>query len=130
MKFNKPTFTCLKFYGVVSGNLIVFLLLGCSQFAAPTPEVSPSQTRQSIYYSNTTVSLTFDDGDADNYVIRDVLKENELHATFYVVSGFTGTAGFMTEEQLRRLHEDGNEIGGHTLNHTKLSEVRGLELKK
>jgi peptidoglycan/xylan/chitin deacetylase (PgdA/CDA1 family) len=129
MKFNRPLFARLKLHGFLTVNLIVFLLMGCNQTAGPSPEVLPTSTRQSIYYSNTVVSLTFDDGDADNYQIRDVLKANDLHATFYVVSGFTGTAGYMTGEQLQGLYQDGNEIGGHTLNHTKLSEVRGAELK-
>lgn len=111
-------------------NFVALFLFGCSLSAVPTSEALPSTTKQSMYYSNTTVTLTFDDGDADNYVVRDVLKENNLHATFYVVSGFTGTEGFMTEAELRGLYEDGNEIGGHTLSHTKLSEVRGADLRK
>jgi peptidoglycan/xylan/chitin deacetylase (PgdA/CDA1 family) len=115
---------------LVKINVLLLLLFGCSNVATPTPQAVPSPTKQSIYYSNTIVSLTFDDGDADNYIIRDALKNNNLHATFYVVSGFTGTDGFMTEEQLRGLYEDGNEIGGHTLSHTKLSEVRGADLKQ
>lgn len=109
---------------------MALFLLGCSVNATPIPTILPSPIKQSIYYSNTTVTLTFDDGDADNYIVRDVLKENDLRATFYVVSGFTGTEGFMTEEQLRGLYEDGNEIGGHTLSHTKLSGVRGADLRK
>ncbi|MBK8619594.1 MAG: polysaccharide deacetylase family protein [Anaerolineales bacterium] len=76
------------------------------------------------------VSLTFDDGDADNYLVRSVLTENDLRATFYVVSGFTGTDGYMTEQQLKDLHADGNEIGGHTLSHSKLTDVRGADLKR
>lgn len=113
-------------------NLMLLFLFGCSQTATPTPipETLPTPTKQSIYYSNTTVTLTFDDGDADNYLIRDVLKENNIRATFYIASGLTGKTGFMTEEQLRGLHEDGNEIGGHTISHTKLSDVRGDDLRK
>jgi len=76
------------------------------------------------------VSLTFDDGDADNYSVRSILAENNLHATFYIVSGFTDSNGYMTSDQLRDLYSDGNEIGGHTSNHTKLSEVRGADLKR
>jgi hypothetical protein len=55
----------MKFPRMIKINLIAFLLLGCAQTATPTPEVRPSPTKESIYYSNTTVSLTFDDGDAD-----------------------------------------------------------------
>lgn len=108
--------------------LLLVILTGCT--AEPPATQIPTPKKEGISFKNTVVSLTFDDGDADNYLIRPILAENNLHATFYVVSGFTGSNGYMTEEQLRGLYEDGNEIGGHTLSHTKLTDVRGEELKK
>jgi peptidoglycan/xylan/chitin deacetylase (PgdA/CDA1 family) len=66
------------------------------------------------------VSLTFDDGKADNYTVAAVLKQYGLHATFYISSGLVGTQGYMTWEQLQVLQNNGNEIGGHTVDHTKL----------
>jgi peptidoglycan/xylan/chitin deacetylase (PgdA/CDA1 family) len=105
--------------------LLLIVLTGC--ISAP---VTPASTKKDISFKNTVVSLTFDDGDADNYSVRSVLAENDLHATFYVVSGFTNSNGYMTEDQLRDLYNDGNEIGGHTLSHTNLTEVRGEELKR
>lgn len=105
--------------------LLLIILTGCiSAPATPTP------TKKDVSLKNTVVSLTFDDGDADNYSVRSVLAENNLHATFYVVSGFTNSNGYMTENQLRDLYNDGNEIGGHTLDHAKLTEVRGEDLKR
>ena len=105
--------------------LLLIVLTGC----VSTP-ATPALTKKDISLKNTVVSLTFDDGDADNYSVRSVLAENNLHATFYVVSGFTNSNGYMTEDQLRDLYSDGNEIGGHTLSHTKLTEVRGADLKR
>ena len=107
---------------------MIFLLLGCSN--STKTQVIPTSTKESISFSDTIVSLTFDDGDADNYSVRYVLAENDLHATFYIVSGFTDSNRYLTSDQLRDLYNDGNEIGGHTLNHTKLSEVRGAHLKR
>lgn len=107
--------------------LLLIVLYGCvSTPVAPEPE----STSEKLVFKNTTVSLTFDDGDADNYSVRSALTGNGLRATFYVVSGFTNTNGYMTDEQLRDLYNDGNEIGGHTLSHVKLSDVRGEELKR
>jgi peptidoglycan/xylan/chitin deacetylase (PgdA/CDA1 family) len=105
--------------------LLLILLSGCN--SAP---VTSAPTKKDITFKNTVVSLTFDDGDADNYSVRSVLTENNLHATFYIVSGFTNSNGYMTDEQLRDLHNDGNEIGGHTLNHQNLVDVRGGDLKR
>ena len=107
--------------------LLFIILTGCASAPAnPTP-ISAKET---VTFNNTVVSLTFDDGDADNYSVRSILAENNLHATFYVVSGFTNSNGYMTDDQLRDLYNDGNEIGGHTLSHVKLSDVRGEELKR
>jgi peptidoglycan/xylan/chitin deacetylase (PgdA/CDA1 family) len=112
-------------YSLKSLALLLIVLAGCNN--AP---VTPTPTKKDITFKNTVVSLTFDDGDADNYSVRSVLAENNLHATFYIVSGFTNSNGYMTDNQLRDLYNDGNEIGGHTLNHRKLTDVRGAELKR
>jgi peptidoglycan/xylan/chitin deacetylase (PgdA/CDA1 family) len=106
--------------------LLLILLAGC--ISTPTaPTTNPATEK--VNFQNTIVSLTFDDGDADNYAVRSILAENKLQATFYVVSGFTNSTGYMTADQLRDLYQDGNEIGGHTLSHNKVTDVRGEELK-
>jgi peptidoglycan/xylan/chitin deacetylase (PgdA/CDA1 family) len=112
-------------YSFKSLALLLIVLAGCSNAPA-----IPAPAKEDITFKNTVVSLTFDDGDADNYSVRSALTENNLRATFYVVSGFTNSNGYMTDDQLRDLYNDGNEIGGHTLSHVKLTEVRGAELKR
>jgi len=107
---------------------VLILLAACS--SAPTAQPASTPTTGGITFKNTVVSLTFDDGDADNYAVRSVLAENHLHATFYIVSGFTDAIGYMSAEQLRGLFNDGNEIGGHTLNHKKLEPGDSLELER
>jgi len=98
-------------------------LNGCSsQALSPTPAGTAAASPKAAV--DTVVSLTFDDGDADNFSIEPLLKENGLHATFYIISGKVGTGGFMTWEQLQTLQKDGNEIGGHTYDHVK---VQGLD---
>jgi peptidoglycan/xylan/chitin deacetylase (PgdA/CDA1 family) len=114
-------------YSLKSLALLLFILAGCTSApAVPTPTAA----QEKLTFKNTVVSLTFDDGDADNYTVRSVLAENNLHATFYIVSGFTNSNGFMTDDQLRDLYNDGNEIGGHTLSHVNLADVRGADLKR
>ena len=108
--------------------LFLIPLIGCNAGNRVQPIFTTAT--ESVYFGNTVVTLTFDDGDADNYYVRSILTENDLHATFYIVSGITGSEGYMSADQLRDLYNDGNEIGGHTLSHTKLSEVRGADLKR
>jgi peptidoglycan/xylan/chitin deacetylase (PgdA/CDA1 family) len=112
-------------YSFKSLALLLILLAGCNSVP-----VTPPPTKKDITFRNTVVSLTFDDGDVDNYSVRSVLTENNMHATFYIVSGFTNSNGYMTDAQLRDLYNDGNEIGGHTLSHIKLTDVRGADLKR
>ena len=105
--------------------LLLIILAGCNN----VPAIS-APAKEDITFKSTVVSLTFDDGDADNYAVRSMLTENNLRATFYIVSGFTNSNRYMTDDQLRDLYNDGNEIGGHTLNHTNLPSVRGAELNR
>jgi peptidoglycan/xylan/chitin deacetylase (PgdA/CDA1 family) len=107
--------------------LLFIVLAGCTN--APAAPV-PTATKENIIIKNTVVSLTFDDGDADNYSVRSALTENNLRATFYIVSGFTNSNGYMTDDQLRDLYNDGNEIGGHTLSHVNLEDVRDADLNR
>jgi peptidoglycan/xylan/chitin deacetylase (PgdA/CDA1 family) len=90
------------------------------------------------------VALTFDDGYASwDELVRPVLAELNLPATFFVSSGFVGlgpeaaaifahqrllrrqTLRPLTAVQLRRLAEQpGFEIGSHTVNHSDLGVMR------
>ena len=49
-----------------------------------------------------------------------VLAQFGLHATWYIPSGLVGTPGYMTWDQLQTLQAAGHEIGGHSLDHTRL----------
>jgi peptidoglycan/xylan/chitin deacetylase (PgdA/CDA1 family) len=108
-------------------TLFMIVVTACS--GTPNGPLNAPPT-QIIKFEHTVVSLTFDDGDADNYNIRRVLTQNNLHATFFIVSGFIGTPGYMTAEQLQSLYADGNEIGGHSLSHIEVTNVRVAELRR
>lgn len=89
-----------------------------------TPHSGPSQNAA---VRPTIVSLTFDDGTADQYVARAMLAQNSLKATFYVNSNNIGSSSFLTWDELSDLAGDGNEIGGHTLDHVDLTKVSTTE---
>ncbi len=90
-----------------------------------------SQVRQSltVTQAKTAVTLTFDDG-YENMITRalPVLKQDQLHGTFYIISGALNDAAndfpnYMTWGQLQTLYQDGNEIGSHTVLHEALPQV-------
>ena len=76
----------------------------------------------------TIVSLTFDDGTADEYAARAMLAQHSLHATFYINSNNIGLSpSFLSWNQVADLAADGNEIAGHTLDHVDLTSVTSTE---
>ena len=76
--------------------------------------------------AGTVVTLEFDDTWADQYGVRQLLADRGLHATFYVNSGFFGRTGRMTADEVAAIAADGNEIGGHSIDHPDLTKL-GLD---
>ena len=58
--------------------------------------------------------LTFDDGPSKNTPkILDILKENDVHATFFVICPYIEAHNAL----IKRAYDEGNAIGNHTHNH-------------
>lgn len=58
--------------------------------------------------------LTFDDGPSKNTeLILDILKKNNVHATFFIISPYIEPH----IEFIKRAYEEGNAIGNHTADH-------------
>jgi peptidoglycan/xylan/chitin deacetylase (PgdA/CDA1 family) len=80
--------------------------------------------------SSTVVSLTFDDGDADQMPAAATLKSKGLKGTFFIADSWIGASGYMTRANLNQLAADGNEIGGHTVTHPDLATTDPTEAKR
>jgi len=75
------------------------------------------------------VSIAFDDGREDQYnKFYPILDENDLKATFYIVTERINWKGLMGWDELKTLHKDGNEIGSHTHTHPHLTTLSNDEL--
>ncbi|MFN3745237.1 MAG: polysaccharide deacetylase family protein [Hyphomicrobiaceae bacterium] len=72
------------------------------------------------------IALTFDDGPSRLYTpaILDVLKKKDVKASFFVL----GTAAAMEPKILKRIYEEGHDIGNHTFTHPDLSEIPSAQL--
>jgi len=74
------------------------------------------------------VALTFDDGYEDAFsTALPVLQRYGFSATFYIISGVVGQAGYMTWEQLAGLRDAGMAIGAHTIDHLDLTSLDPTE---
>lgn len=77
------------------------------------------------------VCITFDDGHETDWIAAaPILQEFGFHATSYVTSGFIGTAGCLTADQLRQLDVSGVEIGCHSMTHPFLTQVQNTDLPR
>ncbi|NMG76010.1 polysaccharide deacetylase family protein [Aromatoleum diolicum] len=81
-----------------------------------------------------TAAITFDDGYADNLAACEELQKRDMRATWFIVSGSIGQApdwpatdrpeGRLLDcVELREMTAAGMEIGSHTVNHVRLTEV-------
>jgi peptidoglycan/xylan/chitin deacetylase (PgdA/CDA1 family) len=96
--------------------LVAALALVLTVIAGTTPAQGATRPQ-------TVVSLTFDDGNADQLAAATTMKSRGMKGTFYVVSGFVGAAGYFTKADLTSLAAAGNEIGGHTVSHPDLTTI-------
>ncbi len=70
------------------------------------------------------VVLTFDDGYADAATFAvPLLRKYGARATFYVSSGFIGTAGHLSWRQMRAMRAAGMEVACHGTEHLDLSTL-------
>ncbi|MDX6615922.1 MAG: hypothetical protein QOD60_1013 [Solirubrobacterales bacterium] len=102
---------------VVGVACICLAVLGCDRLAfgarAPAPD----------HNGATVVSLEFDDGTSDQMAGVRIAASHGMNVTLFAPSGLVGTPGFMAAEDLRRLEAQGNEVGGHTVDHKDLSQL-------
>lgn len=74
------------------------------------------------------VYLTFDEGYEAGYTekILDILKENDVKACFFITAHYVNTA----EDLVKRMIEEGHDVGNHTVNHHSLPEISEEKLRK
>ena len=77
------------------------------------------------FYPNK-VALSFDDGPSGKYTeqVLDILKRYHIKATFFVV----GIKAEKEPELLKRIADEGHDIGNHTFFHSKLSWINDKKL--
>ena len=74
------------------------------------------------------IYVTFDLGYEAGYTakILDVLKENNVPATFFITAHYVNTAS----DLVQRMIDDGHIVGNHTVNHKSMPSISETELEK
>ena len=83
--------------------------------AIPPPQATPNCIIEAC------VALTFDDGPnpESTPLILDTLKKEQAHATFFEIGRLVGG----NEAYLRRMHDEGNEVGNHSWAHPDFTKI-------
>jgi peptidoglycan/xylan/chitin deacetylase (PgdA/CDA1 family) len=99
----------LRFATAIGAAILIVVGLTASPLVKAQAATSP-----------VTVSLTFDDSNADQLPAEQTIKSLGLHGTFYTVSGWVNQPGYLTLANVQQIQADGNEIAGHTIEHPDL----------
>lgn len=116
----------LNIYPKFLKKLIIFLLISLSLINVSTyccllSPINIEDTSKNNYCEKDNTNeekkiayLTFDDGPSKNTeLILDILKENNVHATFFIISPYIEPH----IQFVKRAYEEGNAIGNHTADH-------------
>lgn len=82
--------------------------------------------------------ITFDDGDLSIYAIAyPLLKKYNIKATFFIITDYVGTTGYVSWAQLKEMADYRNEkgeklfnIGSHSLDHKRFDEIPAEQIPK
>src|SRR4051794_6881729 len=112
--------------GVIAALVLVIFVVGPGSAGWRTAASGAAGTP-----AQTIVSLTFDDGSADEYQGLATLNAHGMHATYYLNSPkISGDSEYMTWTQVAALAAAGNEIGGHTAYHVDLPFIDPTEAQR
>ena len=89
-----------------------------SERPRPANQIDPNQKM---------LAITFDDGPGnDTNRVLDVLRKNRAHGTFFVI----GRQVMSHADVVRRIVNEGNEIGNHSWNHASLPLISQDQMKR
>ncbi len=102
---------------IVIALLVLTLLCGCTACNEPIQFTAKEEEVERPCY----VALTFDDGPSTQYTAKllDGLKERGVHATFFLIGNLVEG----NEELVQRMKAEGHQIGNHSYDHAKLTEM-------
>jgi peptidoglycan/xylan/chitin deacetylase (PgdA/CDA1 family) len=108
---------------------LALLMTALAWLPAPVPASAAQLPAAVRAHRPTVVTLSFDDGTADQFAAARILHGYGLAGTFFVITGAVGAPHYMSLAELRWLAAAGDEIGGHTVSHldlvnTTLAEAR------
>ncbi len=86
---------------------------------------SPTKSVENKRHDNKVVIFIFSDGLMTQFTnAKPILDKYGFKATFDVVCNYVGkTDAYMNWKEIKTLHKEGHDIGSHSMNHVRLTEV-------
>ncbi len=104
--------------------LSVTLRVGAVGHASPASRGAAQTAGATVApVDSTIVSLEFDHAFSDEMPALAVVHADGMDATIFAMSGRVGLPGYQTAAQLLAWQDEGDEIGGHTIDHPDLSLI-------
>lgn len=113
--------------------VLIVVLSGCADMNPETPadalehnasETVPTETATES--NKPKIAITFDDGPSANTErVLDLLEKNNAKATFFVC----GWRIEYNEHILKRMADEGHDIGGHSWDHSDLTDMKRKEVR-
>ena len=79
------------------------------------------------YFSQGAIAITVDDGLDSAPYTASILEQYGGKGTFFIATGYIGTAGYMSSAQIQDLNTRGHEIGAHGIDGTSLTTLTELQ---
>jgi peptidoglycan/xylan/chitin deacetylase (PgdA/CDA1 family) len=123
---SKPGFGVLRasIVGIAALSLLSVQVEATAGAATGPPPVKPAPVK------STAISLTFDDGNADQMAALPILAKYGMKGTFYIITGVVGAPNYLTRANLQTIAAAGHEIAGHTVSHPDLTTVPAAEVQR
>lgn len=129
MRFFRAAFLCAAF--AFTSVTVSSALPAVNAAASHSSSAVRSEDVRVVFAGPSTarrVALTFDDGPRPGVTDRilDLLDEARVHATFFVVGQRVVSSGERGRGLLRRMRDEGHEIGNHSYTHGNIARM-GVE---
>lgn len=102
-----------------------------SGYQAILPQQLIAYYRKGIALPEKVILISFDDGHALQYKLAaPILDTLQWKAVFFVMTVTLNKKGYLSDDQIRKLHASGHVIGAHTWNHPNLTHFAGNWLQQ
>ena len=119
---------CTETSSISGGSIAPLRAILTSASCDTPPDLQPVSAAE-IDIGNTNrplIALTFDAGGPSEPTARilDILARHHIHSTFFI----TGDWANLNPDLVRRIHDEGHEIGNHTMHHPDLRTLSDQSL--